>query len=155
MELWPSPQPSATLAAMREDRYGLPVSTASIRALEAYVEGVDRLLSANAGAEGSFDRALSADPALALAHIGRARTLQLQARTADARAVATHARVLAASVTSRERGQVEALALAVEGDAVRALAAIRDHLRQFPRDAMALGPATGVYGLIGVSGRQD
>jgi len=42
---------------MLQDRYGLPVSTSSASALGAYVEGVDRLLSANAGAEESFDAA--------------------------------------------------------------------------------------------------
>src|SRR5262249_23024764 len=36
-----------------------------------------------------------------------------------------------------------------------ALSAIRRHLSDFPRDAMVLSPATGVYGLIGFSGRQD
>src|SRR5262249_40492507 len=40
---------------MLEDRYDLPASTASTTALEAYVDGVDRLLSANAGAEDCFD----------------------------------------------------------------------------------------------------
>ncbi len=140
---------------MLQDRYGLPVSTTSTAALEAYVEGVDRLLSANAGAEESFDRAIGADPGFALAHIGRARSLQLQAKAADAQAAASRARALAAGATRRERDHVEALAIAVEGDAARALAAIRAHLAEFPRDAMVLGPATGVYGLIGFSGRQD
>jgi stage V sporulation protein SpoVS len=140
---------------MRQDRYGLPASTTSATALDAYVEGVDRLLSANAGAEESFERAATLDPRFALAHIGRARSLQLQARVADARAVVARARALAASLTSRERGHVEALGAAVEGDAAQALARIRAHLADFPRDAMALAPATGVYGLIGFSGRQD
>ena len=140
---------------MSEDRYGLPVSTASAAALEAYVDGVDRLLSANAGAEESFDRAIAADPGFALAHAGRARGLQLRAQVADARTAAARARSLAEGATRRERQHVEALAVAVEGDAVRALAAIRAHLAEFPRDAMVLAPATGVYGLIGFSGRQD
>jgi len=140
---------------MLHDRYGLPVSTSSARALGAYVEGVDRLLSANAGAEESFDRAIAADPAFALAHAGRARGLQLSARIADARTAAAHARSLVEGATRRERGHVEALVIAVEGDAVAALAAIRAHLAEFPRDAMVLAPATGVYGLIGFSGRQD
>jgi hypothetical protein len=140
---------------MHRDRYGLPASTSSSLALDAYVEGVDRLLSANAGAEQSFDRALAADPAFALAHAGRARILQLQGRMPDAREAAARARGLAGGLTARERGQVEALGIAVDGDAPRALAAIREHLREFPRDAMALAPATGVYGLIGFSGRQD
>jgi tetratricopeptide (TPR) repeat protein len=70
---------------MALDRYGLVVSTASAAARDAYVEAVDCLLSANAGAEAGFDRAIAADPGFALAHIGRARSLQLQARVVEAR----------------------------------------------------------------------
>jgi hypothetical protein len=140
---------------MPEDRYGLPVSTMSPAALDAYVEGVDRLLAANAGAEASFDRAIEADPGLVVAHVGRARSLQLRGRLPEARAAAARARSLAAGANPREQGQVEALALTVDGKAARALVAIREHLDRFPRDAMVLSPATGVYGLIGFSGRQD
>jgi hypothetical protein len=43
----------------------------------------------------------------------------------------------------------------VGGDPRGALAAIREHLRDFPRDAMALAPATGVFGLIGFSGSRE
>jgi tetratricopeptide (TPR) repeat protein len=133
----------------------LPVTTPSSDALAAYVDGVDRLLSANAGAEACFDRAIAADPGLALAHIGRARSLQLQGRAADARQAAATARARLARATPREHTHVEALALAVEGQATRALEAIREHLAAHPRDAIVLSPATGVYGLIGFSGRQD
>src|SRR5262245_20360110 len=140
---------------MIEDRYGLSVSTASTAALEAYVDGVDRLLSANAGAEDSFDRAIAMDGDFALAHAGRARCLQLRASMAEARSAAACASALVEPLTRRERGHVEALALTVEGESARALAAIRAHLVEFPRDAMVLSPATGVYGLIGFSGRQD
>jgi len=139
---------------MAQDRYGLPVSCGGA-AVAAYVEGVDRVLSANAGAEDSFDRALGAEPGFALAHVGRARALQLQGRVSEAREAAARARALAAGATRRERGHVEALATVVGGDAPRALAAIREHLADFPGDAMVLAPATGVYGLIGSSGRQD
>src|SRR5262249_19045224 len=109
----------------------------------------------NAGAEESFEGAATLDPTFALAHIGRARSLQLQARVAEARAVAARARALADGLTPRERGHIEALATAVDGDAAQALTRIRAHLVDFPRDAMVLAPATGVYGLIGFSGRQD
>ncbi len=139
---------------MLHDRYGLPVSTTSTAALEAYGEGVDRVLGANAGADESFERALLLEPNLAVAHIGRARSLQLKARMADARAAAARARALGDGLTRRERDHVLALGFAVDGDA-RALPAIRAHLADFPRDAMVLAPATGVYGLIGQSGRQD
>ncbi len=46
---------------MSKDRYGLTVSTRSAGALEAYVDGVDRLLSASAGADDCFARAILAD----------------------------------------------------------------------------------------------
>ena len=140
---------------MAHDRYGLVVSTGSSAALDAYVDGVDRVLSANAGALDCFDRALAADPALALAQAGRARSLQLLGRAAEAREAAARARALADGASGRERGHVRALALAVEGPAASALDAVREHLASWPRDAMVLSPATGVYGLIGFSGRQD
>jgi tetratricopeptide (TPR) repeat protein len=45
------------------------------------------------------------------------------------------------------------LALGVEGKPAAALAAMHEHLARWPRDAMVLAPATGVFGLIGFSGR--
>jgi tetratricopeptide (TPR) repeat protein len=136
------------------DRYGLVVTTASASALGAYVEAVDLLLAALPGAEEAFGRALTADPRFALAEAGRARTLQLLARMDEARAAARHARELAAPLSRRERQHVEVLALVVEGQGAAALHAARTHLREFPRDAMVLAPCTGVFGLIGFSGRQ-
>lgn len=62
---------------MLTDRYGLAVSTGSAVARDAYVEGVDLLLTVYPGASGAFDRAIKADPDFALAHIGKARALQL------------------------------------------------------------------------------
>ncbi len=140
---------------MIRDRYGLSLSTASAAAGRAYVEGVDRFLAAHAAAEESFDRAVAADPAFALAHIGRARSLQLLGQGTLAQAAAARASELGASLERRERQHVEALGLAVAGQGGRALALIREHLAEFPRDAMALAAANGVYGLIGFSGRQD
>ena len=136
------------------DRYGLAVTTASASALGAYVEAVDRLLAALPGADEAFGRALTADPRFALAEAGRARTLQLLARMDEARAAARHALELAASLPWRERQHVEVLALVVEGQGAAALEAARAHLQEFPRDAMVLAPCTGVFGLIGFSGRR-
>ncbi|HEY7651948.1 MAG TPA: tetratricopeptide repeat protein [Methylomirabilota bacterium] len=140
---------------MEQDRYGLPLSTSSAAAARAYVDGVDRLLAAHEGAEAAFDHALAADPEFALAHLGRARSLQVEGRSAPARAAAAEARVRAAGLGRRERQHVEALALAVAGQGARALALVREHLAEFPRDVMALAAANGVYGLIGFSGRQE
>jgi hypothetical protein len=136
------------------DRYGLTVSTSSASACAAYVDGVDRLLAALPGAEEAFGRALAADPGFALAEVGRARTLQLHARMDEARAAAQRARELAVPLPRRERQHVEVLGLVVEGKGTAALERARAHLQESPRDAMVLAPCTGVFGLIGFSGRQ-
>jgi len=72
----------------------------------------------------------------------------------EARAAARHARGMAAALPRRERQHVAMLGLVVEGQGAAALEAARAHLREFPRDAMVLAPCTGVFGLIGFSGRQ-
>ena len=138
---------------MLEDRYGLPLSTTSPQARDAYVAGADCILGATAGVERHLERAIEADPVFALAHAGLARALLLKAKVPEARAAAVRARALAIRATAREQGQVNALALAVEGKPVESLAATREHVAMHPRDAMALAPATGVFGLIGFSGR--
>ena len=86
---------------MLQDRYGLAISTYSGDARDAYVEGVDRLLSANRGADESLERALTADPQFALAHAANARWLQLAGRIPDARTAAARATELAAGSSTR------------------------------------------------------
>lgn len=140
---------------MLADRYGLPLSTASALARDAYVAGADCVLAAVAGPEAHFKRALEADADFALAHAGLARALFLAAQSREARAAATRARELATRATPREQSHVNAIALAIEGKVPEALAATREHMAQYPRDAMALAPATGVFGLIGFSGRPN
>jgi len=135
------------------DRYGLPLSTTAA-ARDAYVAGVDCILSANTGAEEHLGRALAADSAFALAQIALARALLLAARVPQAREHAARARELVAGATQREQSHVNALALAIEGNPAGSLEAIRAHVAEHPRDAMVLAPAAGVFGLIGFSGRQ-
>lgn len=140
---------------MLEDRYGLPLSTSSQVACDAYVEGADCILAGIAGWKLGLARALEADPHFALAHIALARGLFLIAEVAQARAAAARARELCAGLTPREKGHVNALALAIEGNAPDALTATVAHIAQFPRDAMALAPATSPFGLVGFSGRRQ
>jgi hypothetical protein len=137
------------------DRYGLPLTAASQAACDAYVAAADRLLGARDGLIAGFEAALALDPEFALAEIGRARCLATYGLGAEARAAAARARALAARGNPREQGHVAALALAVEGRGAEALDAIKTHLREFPRDALVLQPATGIFGLIGFSGRME
>lgn len=139
---------------MLTDRYGQPISTSSQAARDAYIVGVDCLLSASHGDQARLMQATEADPDFAVAHAALARARFLMADVAGARQSAARARELAARTTPREQGHVDALCLAIEGKPVEALAATQAHLAQHPRDAMVASPATGVFGLIGFSGRQ-
>lgn len=140
---------------MLEDRYGVALSTGSPRARDAYVRGVDSILSATAGFERHLAEALAADPQFALAQAALARGLFAVQRVPEARAGIAKAKGLAAGVSPREQAHIDALALAIEGKPVEALAATREHLARYPRDALVLAPSTGVFGLIGFSGRQE
>ena len=138
---------------MLEDRYGLALSTTSASARDAYAEGMDLFLGANAGAEQAFARAALADPSFALAHAGRARALQLRGRGREAAEAMAGARAGANGCSAREAGHLNALGLLIDGDGPGAYAAILAHLRDWPRDAMVAQPCMGVFGLIGFSGR--
>ena len=138
-----------------KDRFDLPVTCAAAAAVEDYMAAIDLLLSAWPGAEVLLDRALAADPEFALAHIARARLLQLQARMPEAKAAAGRARWLADRITARERRHINAIALSIDGAAGDALAIVRAHALKYPRDALPLSLALGVFGLLGFSGRRD
>ena len=137
------------------DRFGLALTTDSPHAVESYIRAVDLMLSANAGAETLLDAAVDADPDFALAHIARARLCQVQARIPEAKEAATRARDLAERVTPRERGHIETIALVIDGLGAQAMARLEAHAADYPRDALALSPALGVFGLLGFSGRVD
>ena len=140
---------------MLSDCYGLSLSTSSQIARDNYVMGADSILSAVPGAQAHLERTLEADPDFALAHIALARTMFLVAQVPQARTLAARARELAMRTTPREQSHVNAIALAIEGKAPDALAATHAHVAQYPLDAMALAPATGVFGLFGFSGHQQ
>ena len=136
------------------DRFDLPLSTHT-EAAEAYIGAVDNLLRADAKLVERFDDVLKLDPDFALAEIARARCLAIYGEGAGARASASRAQSLARHTSRREQQHVNALALAVEGRANEALRAIREHLEEFPRDALVLQPAVSAFGFIGFSGRLD
>jgi hypothetical protein len=138
-----------------EDRYGLPLTTTSAGAVDAYLEGVDRLLSAQPGADRCFQTAIDADPGFALAHIGLARTQQLRLQPVEARATASRARALLRGVTAREKGHVETIGRAIDGDAAGALAAVKAHCETYRRDALVLQLNFGAFGLISFAGRRE
>lgn len=137
---------------MLTDRYGLPLSTTVAAARDAYVEGVDLLLTVYPGAAAAFDRAIAADPGFALAHIGKARALQLAVNPAAMRESLATAQSLAAASSARERSHIDVFRHLFAGQAVAALAALRTHVEAWPRDALVLSLAANQGGLIGMSG---
>jgi tetratricopeptide (TPR) repeat protein len=142
--------------SVHEDRYGLPLSTDSPEAANAYRDGIDLMLSAWPGAAEAFDRALETDAEFALAHVARARVHSFYQQGEAARKEAAAARELVARRgTERERGHVETLALAVEGNLPAALSSALRHLESFPRDAVVMSLPLGAFGLFAFSGMAD
>ncbi|MDE5444667.1 tetratricopeptide repeat protein [Bradyrhizobium sp. CSA207] len=139
-----------------EDRYGLPLSTASHEAASAYREGVDLMLAGWTGTAEMLERAITADPDFALPHIARGRVHAFYQQGDLARQKAAIARELVAKRgTERERSHVETLALAIEGRLPEALAATLKHIDAWPRDAVVLSLPLGAFGLFAFSGMAD
>jgi len=139
-----------------QDRYGLTLSTNSADAANAYREGVDLLLAAWPGAAEAFDRAITADPDFALAHVARGRIHTFYQQGDVARKKAALARELVARRGSeRERTHVETLALAIEGQIPAALASALAHVEAHPRDAIVMSLPMGAFGLFAFSGMAD
>jgi tetratricopeptide (TPR) repeat protein len=120
---------------MPNDRYGLPVTTTSALALEAYDGGVEAALGWKANALDLFREATRLDPSLAVAHAGAAACLFLEERFGEARAAGEAAQGAATPDRSpRERSYVNAVTLWTAGKVPEAEAAMREHLVQYPRD---------------------
>ncbi|HEY6716505.1 MAG TPA: tetratricopeptide repeat protein, partial [Reyranella sp.] len=137
---------------MLADRYGLPLSSASAVARDAYVQGCDLLLTLYPGAIEAFDRAIAADPGFALAHAGKAQVLMREGNVVAARACLEGAKTVAAGLPAREASHIAFLDLQFAGRTEPAIAALRAHLARWPRDALVLSTAANPNGLIGASG---
>jgi hypothetical protein len=138
-----------------EDRYGLPLTTSSATAVMHYIEGVDRMLAVNAGAEACFRRAIEADEGFALAHAALALTVRPQGRLDEATAAVQQAATLVANHSSREQQHVAATAQVVAGDTPRALELIQAHVREFPRDALLVQVSALLQSFSGRAHRRE
>jgi tetratricopeptide (TPR) repeat protein len=139
---------------MNEDRFGMQFTTVSLSAAAAYLEALDRMLAADAGAIEALLLALRQDPEFALAHAALARCHQIAGRNDAARSSMNTAIARAERLPTRERSHVQTMAAVVNGDAT-ALAQVQTHIDSFPRDALILAPGIAVFGLIGFSGRKN
>src|SRR5262249_16355630 len=136
---------SASMRAMREDAYGLPVSTTSAPAMAAYDRGVQALLGFGADAIDRFNEALVHDPNFTLARAALAAALYLAEKIPEAREAMASASAGAAALPERERHHVEALGLWVNGRIVDAVTKMKDILGRHPRDVVLLQRLYFVY----------
>ncbi len=138
-----------------QDRFGNSITCTSADAAALYTSALDLMLTAWPGAEPLLEQALKEDPAFALAHIARARVLQMQGRMDEAHMAIAAAMAQHTHLDDRERSHTHTLSLAINGDGAGALAAIKNHIHDWPRDGLILSLITGVYGLLGFSGIAD
>ena len=121
---------------MQNDSYGLPLSTASAEAAQAFDQGVNGLLSWDRRTVDFFRESAEKDPDLAVAHAGLAAALFVEEGYEEARAVIASAREVAARGTEREQSQVVALDHYVNLRSADAEVAMRAHLAKYPMDLM-------------------
>ncbi|NRB33552.1 MAG: tetratricopeptide repeat protein [Rhodobacteraceae bacterium] len=136
-----------------QDHYGNKVSTASNDAVTGYDRGVYLFLSGTHGAAEAFGQAIAADDGFALAHAGQARALMMGGDMAGSKAAIARADALAPGVTPREQAHIAAFVHLLSGRPADAMATVRAHVQEHPRDAMVAQLCTSVFGLIGFSGK--
>ncbi len=127
------------------DRYGMTISTQQPQAVACWQEGLDRLLSQNAGPDAKFQEAIEHDGDLAIAHGGLAFWYMQRARPQEAKASMQRALSLADRITRRERQQLEAANLWIQEQGVEALGRLKAHLAEFPRDTLMIRLAHLLY----------
>jgi tetratricopeptide (TPR) repeat protein len=137
------------------DRYDLDLTTRSARAAEHYTEGVDRLLSLNTGAEESLRLAIEADEGFALPHAALAILLRFQGEVVEAKGCVRRALALSSGLPRRERQQFSIVDAYVGGDAARTVVLAREHLAEFPRDALILSQVPFVISAGGGGDRRQ
>lgn len=127
------------------DHYGMTISTQHAQAAQCWQDGLDRLLSQNAGPDTRFKEAVALDDGLALAHGGLAFWYMQRALPAEAQASIERALARTAGITRRERQQLDIIQLWIHGQGRQALAQLTAHLGEFPRDALLMRLAHLLY----------
>ena len=138
---------------MTQDRYDLPITTDSNAAREQYLVARDALLAGTGNPITAADSALALDPDFALAHAARARGFQLVGEFAQSIEAGERAVAAATQAAQWEQQHVAITADLTTGRLGPAFEKLKHHIADYPRDALALSSAAGVFGLIGFSGR--
>jgi tetratricopeptide (TPR) repeat protein len=134
-----------------KDRYGMTLSTNSPDAAARWQEGVDLLLGQNYGAEEKLQEAIDLDEGFAAAHGCLAFLHMTRARPEEAKESAKRGLELVDGITDRERHHIEAVDLWANGKGTDAVRLAREHLAEYPRDAVLMRLAQRLY-MLGCSG---
>jgi hypothetical protein len=121
---------------MLADRYGLPVTTASQSARDAFIEGYERLFMVLPTARAAFEAATAEDPNFVLAHLGAAQAAALQGDIAKMQASLAAAKAADVRLTEREASQLAFFVKLLTGQTHAALAAAAAHVETWPRDGV-------------------
>ena len=121
-----------------EDRFGVELGTTSEKAAQLYSEGVDLALSRNFGSDAKYKAAIEEDEGFAVAHSSLAVLQQQAGEQQEARRNAERGAELARSQSRRVQGYADTVDMWVGGEGRKAYARVREHLREYPNDAMAL-----------------
>jgi hypothetical protein len=120
------------------DQYGLPLSTDSADAAEAYIDGLELALRVDPAAPARFVDAVGHDPTFALAYAALAFHLQFEPDPAPGVGQALLASHHAARATVREQQHAAILRRAAVGDWASVAALASAHLAEYPRDVLVL-----------------
>ena len=130
-------------SSRQRDRYGLPIST-NPAAAEAYVSGLDLVLSGNVGAEEHLTRSIQEDEGFALSRAALASIDFRWRRFDSARAHSDAAVSLSEGTSRREQQHVKVISEMIQGNGPQALDLAREHLDEFPNDGYILSQYIGL-----------
>ena len=140
----------------QNDRYGLPISSASPKAIGHYSEGLDLALAQSFGAEEEFAKAVEVDEGFAMGHAALGFHQFMRIAVPEAKASVKTAVELCSGLTQRERQSIEIVFKFINGENHQATKGIIEHLKEFPRDALLLRLAQRLFVLgCGSSGVAD
>ena len=137
------------------DRFGNPISCESAQAVDLYNAAADSLFSLQNSAREQIDQCLALDPTFALAHSLNARICFIEGNAQGAVSAAELGVTHAVHTTQRERQHVQLTADITTGNTSGLLQKVKEHAQQYPRDALPLSYALGVYSLLGFGGFVD
>ena len=140
---------------MHHDRFGNKITAQSGGAVQHYVAALDYLFCMRNEAREEIDQALALDPEFALAHALNARIHFIEGDPRAAVQAAETANNLADRCNAREQRHVHLTLRVTRNDMQGLLDEVLEHAKQYPRDALPLSYALGVYGLYGFGGFVD